>query len=82
MMKVIKKFNTLLLNKSEFYHFFSKYGFEIIRLKPIVYAHLYGRKDIKFLSVFSHLYLFLLNSIQTFFKIGTPSYFLLVAKKF
>jgi len=77
-----KKINTLTLSKSEFNHFFSKYGFEIIRIKPIVYAHLYGRKDIKFLSVFSHLYLILLNFIQTFLKIGTPSYFLLVAKKF
>lgn len=73
--------NTLLLNSSQFTDYFAERNFKIKKMKGIVYTHFYNRFDVKLFSVFSHFYLSFLNIIQSFFKIDSPSYFLLELTK-
>ena len=50
-------------------------------VKGICYANMYGRKEIRFMSRLAPYYLIALNYIMTFWKAGTPSYFLIKIKK-
>lgn len=79
--KLYKNENVFTLRRHEFEHFFLKTGFKIIKEKGIVYAHFYGRKELKFLSVLSNFYLIFMNYIQSIFKVWAPNYYLLVLKK-
>jgi len=50
-------------------------------VKGICYANIYGRKEIRFMSRLAPYYLIALNYFMTFWKIGTPSYFLVKIQK-
>jgi 2-polyprenyl-3-methyl-5-hydroxy-6-metoxy-1,4-benzoquinol methylase len=69
--------NKLILKEGEIESFFAKYEFKTKLVKPICFAHHYGRKDVKLFSVFWSFYLGFLNRIQTLFKIGKANYFLI-----
>ena len=70
--------NKLELLNETFEDYFNDLGFEILKTKYLAYTHHYGRSDIKLFSLFSHIYLRILNTFQTCFKIGPPNYYLLI----
>jgi SAM-dependent methyltransferase len=74
-------FNKLVLNSEEFASYFGKQGFEIKTTESLAYAHNFGRTDVRFLSVFAHVYLTVLNGMQKAMSIGTPNYYLIVLKR-
>ena len=73
--------NLIELTLTEFSQTLQDNYFEPIYSKGICYANIYGRKELKYLSIFSPIYLTILNYFWSFFKIGTPSYYLVMAKK-
>lgn len=73
--------NSLKLAPYEFNLYFNNDCMRLRKVIPIAYAHNLGRIDTKYFSVFSHIYLTILNKIQTVFKIGLPNYFLLLLEK-
>ena len=73
--------NTFVLHPSQFVDYFKDRNFRILKMKGIVYAHFYKRKDVKLFSVFSHFYLLFLNKVQSLLRINQPNYFLLVLIK-
>jgi len=76
-----KALNKLILEKKDFDAFFDECDLKIKNVEGIAFTTNYGRKDVKFFSIFSHLYLTLLNFFQTFFTIGSPNYYLIVLEK-
>ncbi len=73
--------NAFTLQKDEFREYFIQRNFIIYRCCGIVYADFYGRKELKFLSVFAHFYLISLDYVKRFLNSGEPSYYLLILKK-
>ena len=73
--------NKLILHRTEFESYFAQQGLQIKSSKALAYAHTMGRRDIKFFSIFSHFYLYILNFFQTRLSIGKPNYYLIVLKK-
>ena len=61
--------------------FISPYGFIHTYTAPLAYAHFFGRKELKYFRTFFSLYLYLLNTIETFTKARQPSYWLVEFKK-
>lgn len=78
-----RNLNHLELNENEVYHFFSQYNFRVLSIKGLAYAHHYGRKDTKYLSVFSHFYLIIIDGILRIIRPKSilPNYFLILLKK-
>jgi len=73
--------NKLILSKEQIEPYFSSKGWRLLVMNSIVYTRTYGRRDIRFLSVLSLIYLRIINYFQSAFKIGTPNYFTLVLKR-
>lgn len=59
----------------------AKFGLTALTVKGICYANIYGRKEIQFMSRLAPYYLIALNYLMTFWKTGTPSYFLVKIQK-
>lgn len=68
-------------NVEELTEALSEHGFTTQAVKAICYAHVYGRKEIQYMSRLAPYYLIVLNYFMTWCKIGTPSYFLIQVKK-
>ena len=73
--------NQTELTLSEFKNKMESHGLKIVFTKPLCFANLYGRKELRFLSRLAPYYLIILNYLMTFFHIGTPSYYLVVGSK-
>lgn len=61
--------------------FMTKNGFSHVYTAPVARAYFYGRKELKYLSFLSPLYLYGLNFIQNILKSGEPSYWLVEFSK-
>ena len=72
--------NKLIIAREEIIPFFKNFNVDVVSINPIVYAHNFGRKDVKLFSIFSHFYLTLLNIFQTKLKLSESNYFLVVLK--
>ncbi|HET7818687.1 MAG TPA: hypothetical protein VFL70_05225, partial [Bacteroidia bacterium] len=68
--------NSLELDKYEFIQYIEKFNFKLVTCKPICYANIYGRKELRFFSILAPFYLRVLNFFMSAFKTGTPSYYL------
>lgn len=73
--------NKLELDLKSLPSYFEQQGLHVISVEPLAFAHNFGRKDVKFLSVFAHFYLRALNAVQSLLSIGEPNYYLVVSKK-
>jgi SAM-dependent methyltransferase len=73
--------NLIELDCDGFIRYVQSFGFKLEHKQAICYANLYGRKELTYFSIVAPLYLRCLNSIMTFLKTGTPSYFLLAFNK-
>jgi SAM-dependent methyltransferase len=67
--------NKLVIPAANIHSFFQSRGFKVERIEPIVYVRHFNRKELRFLSIFWSSYLNILNSAQSFLKIGKPNYF-------
>lgn len=73
--------NFVELSLVDFENLLKTNGMELIKHQAICYANVYGRKELKLLSRLSPYYLMVLNFFMSRFKIGTPSYYLVICKK-
>lgn len=73
--------NFIELSLIDFENLLKMSGIELIKHQAICYANVYGRRELKLLSRLAPYYLLVMNFFMTRFRIGTPSYYLVICKK-
>jgi SAM-dependent methyltransferase len=57
-------------------------GFRVNSIAPICFAHFYGRRELRYLSILAPFYLRAINYLMSLFKFTSPAYYLIHAQKF
>lgn len=76
-----RKLNNMELCLDELVKYLVEKGYKVIHCKGMNFVNQYGRKEIKYMFIFSHLYLIVLNYMYRYKKERMPSYYLIVCKK-